>query len=170
MKYSDKELLAAEQLVSTVEDTNRKAASHLTPTENHAAIAVRAAYMTILASGRVKGPIDIATLRLMMYTFNDIMAMTTTQDWDPGEAISVMDEGLRALLVAKDDLLQTMREMAAATDEDYYPEQEFNADANEVLTRLANARATRDKVTLSSFEINHLLQYVEQLSARQKDV
>ena len=61
-----------------------------------------------------------------------------------------------------------MREMAGAMDDDYYPEWEFDADANEVITRLANARATFDKITLSSFEINNLLQYIEQLSARQK--
>jgi len=168
MKYTDAELEAAEYLINTVDETNRSVARHLTATENHAAIAIRAAYLTILASGRVKGPIDIATLRLMVYTFNDIMAETTVLDWDPGEAISVMDEGLRALLVTKDDLLQTMREMAGAMDDDYYPEWEFDADANEVITRLANARATFDKITLSSFEINNLLQYIEQLSARQK--
>jgi len=163
MSNTEDEIVAAENLLEIITDAQSLRSADMSEEEKMAGLVCRAAYLCFYVAHENLGGIAPATMKYVMFILNEVMAEAAVQRYSPGEAINAINEGQIALLCNKIDLLQTMKEMAHAECEDYYPETEFKLDVDRAILGMVEARLEAKGHHLNAYEVANLLEYVDTL-------
>ena len=160
---TEDEIVAAENLLEIITDAQDLRSVDMTEEEKMAGLVCRAAYLAFYVAHEKLGGIAPDTMKYVMFILNEVMGEAAIQRYTPGEAINMINEGQLALLCTKIDLLQTMKEMAHAECEDYYPETEFKLDVDRVILGLVEARLEAKGHHLDAYSVSNILEYVDTL-------
>ena len=163
---SEDEIIAAENLIEIIEEATEKKGHRLDKAEKIAGVTCRAAYLAIYAANNHYRGIPADTYRYIMYVLNDVLSEMAITRYNSSEAISIMNEGQISILANKIDLLQTMKEVAHAEAEDFYPETEFKLDVDKAIMGLVEARLEAKGHHLNAYEVSNMLEYIDTLENR----
>lgn len=158
---TDNEMVAAENLYELVGEAVKDI--EIPKEYKFVALTVRALWLVLMAADRDAGGVNKDMFRDVLARFNDMICDNAILEFEPKDALQIMDTSIRSITESRVLLLRVMRETAQEMAKDYDPNLEFQEKVESTLTRMMAARAESQNVQLDIFENVALLEYIQEL-------